>query len=210
MKLALLGATGATGRWVLDKALADGHEVAALARDPAKLDPARAGLRVVKGSAASASDVEQIVRGADAVIGTLGPRQKADPICVQAAEATVSAMKSVGVKRVVWLSASGVGDSRPTINRSSFVFGRIIIPLFLKVPYANHEKAEETFRASGLDWTVLRPLQLVDKPTGNPVAVHDGDGPLKGLAIARQDLAAFILRTAGGAEYVGRMPLVYA
>jgi putative NADH-flavin reductase len=211
MKLLILGSTGATGNHLLELALAGGHEVTALVRDPKKL-ATKPSLTVLGGRATVASDVEPAARGQDAVVSALGPRETADPVCAEAAEAVVTAMKKAGVDRVVWLSAGGVGDSKPQIVAASFVFGRIIMPLFLKKPYANHLKAEETLRASGLSWTVVRPLQLVDAPTGNATAAVPVDGTTKvsGLKISRRDVAAFMLRAAVEGLHVREMPLLHA
>lgn len=209
MKLTVLGATGGTGKEFVEQALAEGHEVTVLVRNAAKVSWQNPKLKVVVGDATKVSDVEKALRGTDAVVGALGPRQRADPICAKAAEATVAAMKSAGVSRVVWTSASGVGDSAGPVIRASFIFGRIIMPLFLRVPYANHLKAEETLRASGLEWTVLRPLQLVDKPTGAAPVANDGSTPLKGLKIARSDLAKFILAELKAPAHIRQMPMLH-
>ena len=212
MKLLVLGATGATGRHLVTLALAEGHDVTALVRDPASMTTKHTKLTVVKGRATVAAELEPVVAGHDAVLSVLGPRTKTDAVCAEAAGATVGAMKKHGVKRVVWLSAGGVGDSAPPIIAASFVFGRIIMPLFLKKPYANHFRAEETLRASDLEWTVLRPLQLVDAPTGNPTTATLPSAKLesKTLKIARQDVAAYMLAELEARTFVRQMPLVSA
>jgi uncharacterized protein YbjT (DUF2867 family) len=210
MNLLVLGATGGTGRHVVDLALAQGHDVAVLVRDPAKVTTKHARLQVIQGDVTNAADVEAAVRGRDAVVGALGPRNKTDPVCADAAAAVVAAMKSAGVRRVVWLSASGVGDSVVGIAKASFVFAKIILPLLLKKPYANHARAEETLRQSGLDWTVLRPLQLVDAPTGRPIVAVAPDAPPTSMKIARRDVAVFILQELAANAHVGRMPMLQA
>jgi putative NADH-flavin reductase len=210
MKLLVLGATGATGKHVVEQALRAGHEVRVLVRDPLKVIASDPKLTVVKGDVTAAADIEKVVAGVDAVISVLGPRAKTDPVCAKAAAATIEAMNKASVKRVVWLSAGGVGDSRTAINNSSFVFGRIILPLLLAKPYANHLAAEEAMRASNLDWTVLRPLQLVDTSTGSPVKTQLGDGKVAGLKIARSDLATFIIDEAANPKHLRAMPLVFA
>lgn len=209
MKLLVLGATGETGKHVVEQALRAGHDVTALVRDPTKLT-ANPKLTVTKGDVTSATDIEKVLAGIDAVISALGARTKTDPICAQAATATVAAMQKAGVKRVVWLSAGGVGDSRTSLNNSSFIFGRIILPLFLSKPYANHLAAEETLRASSLDWTVLRPVQLVDTSTGAPVKAYVGDGKVPGLKIARADLAGFMLDEATASKHLKSMPTIFS
>ena len=209
MKILLLGATGATGTHLVAQALARGHDVTALVRDARKL-PARAGLSVIEGLPTAPADLARALAGVDAVLCTLGPRDKGDPICPATASALVPAMGEHAVRRLIWLSASGVGDSREPINAASFVFGRIIIPLMLAKPYASHARAEEILRASTLDWTVLRPLELTEKPTGKAVAVATTpDARLGSLKIARADLARFMLDELDQPAWVRQMPLVH-
>jgi uncharacterized protein YbjT (DUF2867 family) len=210
MKVLILGGTGATGRHLCEKASAAGHAVTALVRDSAAAKLSFPGVTIRQGQATSEADVTAAVAGNDAVLSALGPRQGSDPVCVGAARAVIAAMKKQGVKRLIWLSAGGVGDSAPQIIRASFVFGRIIMPLFLRKPYANHARAEELIRASGLDFTIVRPVQLVDAPTsGRAVAVAIGAGTLGSLKVARSAVAAFMVEELAARKSVGQMPLLH-
>ena len=209
MKVLLLGATGATGRQLVDQLRAAGHAVTALVRDPATAE--LAGATVVKGRATDAAEVAASVAGQDAVVSALGPRDKRDPVCVDTARAVIAAMQQHGVKRLVWLSAGGVGDSAPQIVKASFVFGRIIMPLLMKHPYAHHAQAEALIRASDLDWTVVRPVQLVDKPTGGAITVVPiGGAKIGGLKISRHDVAAWMAAELTSRAQVGTMPVLHA
>ena len=129
MNLLILGATGATGKQVVLQALAAGHHLRALVRAPSKITTTDARLEVVKGDVTSSTDLEPALKGREAVISVLGPRINADPVCPSVAKPLVAAMSNAGVKRLVWLSAGGVGDSAATLTRAAFVFGRIIMPL---------------------------------------------------------------------------------
>lgn len=209
MKLLILGGTGATGRLLVDAALAAGHEVTALARDPAQLDVKHERLQVRQGRATVAAELAPVVAGHDAVASTLGPRTKKDAVCPATADALVPAMQQHGVKRLVWMSASGVGDSLPTVTKLSWFFGKLIIPLFLRQPYANHAKAEDRLRASGLDVTIVRPLQLVAKSRGKPVRATLPDEPLGGSKITRAEVAAWMLGELERAAFVGKLPLLW-
>ena len=211
MKVLILGGTGATGRHLCEKAAAAGHAVTALVRDSATAKLSFPGVTIRQGQPTSEADVTAAVAGNDAVLSALGPRQGSDPVCVGAAKAVIAAMKKQGVKRLIWLSAGGVGDSAPQIIRASFVFGRIIMPLFLRKPYANHARAEELLRSSGLDFTVVRPVQLVDGPTNGraAVAVPIGAETLGSLKVARSAVAAFMVEELAARKFVGQMPLLH-
>jgi len=208
LKILVLGATGATGQHVVQKALDGGHQVTVLIRDASKVTNPQ--VTVVTGRASSVADLAKVFGGQDAVVRALGPRAQKDPICAEAAEAVVQAMKEAHVSRLVWISAAGVGDSAGPVTRASFIFGRIIMPLFLKHTYANHLRAEQTLRASALEWTIVRPVELVDKPTGNAVTANLGETRLLGLKIARADVASFLVREVAENKYVRQLPLLHA
>lgn len=210
MKILLLGASGATGRLLLDQALANGHEVTALLRPSASVSMTHPRLAVVRGKPDVAADLERTSRGQDAVLSALGPRRGNDPIVVEVAAALVQVMQAGGVKRLVWLSAAGVGDSAKQLIAASFVFGRIILPLFLRKTYANHERAEAILRASALDWTIVRPVELVDRSTGKPVTASAPTERIGSLKIARQDVAAFMLGELESCAQLHRAPVIHA
>lgn len=210
MKVLVLGATGATGRHLLDQALAKGHEVTVLVRESAKVSMTHPRLTVVRGKADAAADLERTTSGQDAVLSALGPRRGSDPIVARVAELLVPVMQAARVKRLIWLSAAGVGDSEKQLVSASFVFGRIILPLFLRKPYANHDRAETILRASPLDWTIVRPVELVDRATGRSVTASALTDRIDGLKIARQDVAAFMLGELETGAQLKRAPVIHA
>ena len=108
------------------------------------------------------------------------------------------------------MSASGVGSSKAQVLKSSFVFGRIIMPLFLKHQYADAAVAEATIEASDLAWTVVRPVELVDKPATNNVGASVDGEKLTRLSIPRSDVAAFVLAQLSSPAFVQKMPVIYA
>ena len=197
MKLAILGATGKTGGHAMQIALAAGHTVRALARDPAKLTEKHDALTVVKGDATNAEDVKTLVAGCDAVIACLGPPHlKKTTLRTDATRAIVAAMQATGVKRVVWLSALGVGDSMPQMRKTSFLAARVFVPLVVKRTYVDALAAEDVLRASGLDYVLCRPPQLTDKPpTGTIIEVPD-DQKLPRLRCTRADVASWMVKAA--------------
>jgi putative NADH-flavin reductase len=73
MRIALLGATGRTGRLVLLGAVRGGHQVSALARTPDTLTDVASEVRVVPESSADRDAVHRVLEGADLVISALGP-----------------------------------------------------------------------------------------------------------------------------------------
>lgn len=187
MKLAVFGATGRTGKPLLDQALAQGHTVTALARDPGKL-AAREGLAVVAGGVHDADAVKRVVTGADAVLFAAGQSLTAKTsLCTDAMRTIIPAMDGAGVRRLVALSVYGVGDSR---RGTPFV---VIARLASGALVRDKEGMEALITASDLDWTILRPAVLKHAaPTGN---YRTGDDLKLGFAsrLPYADLAAALL-----------------
>lgn len=202
MHIALFGATGGTGQQVLAQALEQGHSVAALARKPSKL-AATEGLETVPGDVLDRAAVKTCVSGADAVICVLGSHGGKEPIEARGTERILEAMQEADVRRILVVTSLGVGDSRDQIP---FPF-RLVMNLTLKRILAAKEEQERLIKASGLDWTIIRPGGLTDGPkTGT---YRSGlDRSLKAGRIARADVADFVLRQLTDATFLRRTPAV--
>ena len=182
VKLLVLGATGGTGRLVVSDAVAKGHSVVALVRPTTLAD--LPGAESIAGDVRNEVTVTRALDGCDAVVSTLGTgigfRQVS--LLTEATHALVSAMTRSGVRRLVCVSALGVGDSR---GHGGFVFDRLFQPLLLSHAYKDKGRQEAAIRASSLDWVIVRPAMLTDDPAhGSVRAVIDLAG-IKGGKIAR-------------------------
>ena len=181
MKLTIIAATGGVGRQLLRQAPDAGHDVTAVARNPANLPQdvlAGRAVRIVAADLAAPDPqvLQDAVAGADAVLSALGPHNDADAgIAAPGTRAITDAMRAAGVRRIVAISASPVATTpspgRPNPPRHDPGDGflmrqvgeRIAKALFGKV-YDDLARMEDILRDSGLDWTVLRPPQLTGKP----------------------------------------------
>jgi putative NADH-flavin reductase len=193
MKLLVLGATGPTGLQIVRQGLAQGHEVAAFVRDPAKLAFADPRLHVVTGTLpGDAAALSAALRGQDAVICALGVRNafKSGGLIESAMRVLVPAMERAGVRRLLLLSANGVGETR----QRSPLLPRIMYRLLLGDIFADKAAGEALVRASSLEWTIAYPTLLTDSPlTGRYRAGEALE--LRGMPkIARADVADFLLR----------------
>ena len=202
MHIALFGATGGTGRQVLDQALAQGYAVSALVRDPSKLAE-RTGLTLVVGDVLDRAATTRCIQGADAVICVLGSHGSREPIEALGTRVILEAMHETGVRRLIAVTSLGVGDSREQI---SWAF-RVIMDLTLKPIMMAKEEQERLIKASGLDWTIVRPGGLTDGPrTG---AYRFGrDRSIKGGRISRADVADFVLRQLTDPAFIHQTPAV--
>ncbi|MFH9889971.1 NAD(P)-dependent oxidoreductase [Streptomyces luteogriseus] len=129
MKLLVLGATGPTGRHVVDLALAAGDTVTVLARRPEALEEVAGRVDVVAGDATSHDDVARAVSGQDVVISALGRSTsvRADALFTRAAAAVLGAAGEQGVARLVWLSSFGVGDTYRSASAVQKIFYRTFL-----------------------------------------------------------------------------------
>ncbi|WP_028925356.1 NAD(P)-dependent oxidoreductase [Pseudonocardia acaciae] len=196
MNITVFGGTGPTGRELIRLALADGHKVTAVARNPAALaDLQNTGLTVRAGDVLDAATLAGTVDGADAVLSALGSRTGRAPTTVYSAGTAhiLDAMRAAGVRRLVALTAGPMG---PREQRSPFE--RLLVKgLYLAFGggYDDMARMEELLRtrAGDLDWTVIRPPRLTDKPaTGRYRSAVDSrlDGA---WSITRADLARSML-----------------
>jgi putative NADH-flavin reductase len=207
MKLAILGGTGQTGRLLVELALGARHEVTVLARDPAKLAVQHPSLRVVKGDARDAGVMDQALAGAEVVISAIGSdsRRKAT-LREEAIRNALAAMKKHGGRRIILMSAAGVGDSLPQIQKASFLLGRVLIPLLLKDAFADALAAENLIKQSGLQWVLVRPVGLGNAPPKRNVTAITDLTSTEGLkmTIPRADVARFLLIQATEDRYLGQ------
>jgi uncharacterized protein YbjT (DUF2867 family) len=207
-KLLLLGATGLTGGHLLTQALEHGHEVTALVRDPDKLPAEHAQVRVLTGSSTDPLVVDAATEGQDAVLCALGSRSPralvSSDLMSASMRAIVPAMERHAVRRLVLLSALGVGDSA---RHAPPVF-RIAFATLLRQVGKDKAAAEGQLRASELDWTVVYPPSLTDgPPTGDYRSGEVLD--LKGVPkISRADVAAFMLAQIGDTTYSRKAAVV--
>jgi putative NADH-flavin reductase len=201
MRLLDLGATGGTGLEVLRQALAQGHEITAFVRDPARLQLADARLRVVPGALpADAVPLEAALNGRDAVICSLGVRNafKSGGLIEGAMRALVPAMERASVRQLLLVSANGVGATRA----HSPVLPRLLYRLLLSDIFADKAAGETIVRSSSLEWTIAYPVLLTDGPrTGRYRAGETLE--LRGMPkISRADVADFLLRELSARAFV--------
>ncbi|MGH3258496.1 MAG: NAD(P)-dependent oxidoreductase [Streptosporangiaceae bacterium] len=216
MKLTIFGATGGIGRQVLEQAIAAGHDLTAVVRDPHKLPGTHA--RVVT---ADLSDVDPAalyaaVGGADAVLSGLGARSKADVGVAWHGTAVITqAMQAAGVRRIVVVSAAPVATvaspGRPEPPRRApgdgFVMRNVAFPILrwaFRENYVDLAQMEDVLRESDLDWTVIRPVRLTDKPLTGTYRTAYGQNVRRGLLVSRADVAYCMLRVLDKPETFGQ------
>lgn len=204
MKLTIFGATSSSGRLLVEKALAAGHEVTAFVRDPSKLEVTNERLKVVAGDALNAAQVEKAISGSDAVLSTLGPKGKPAVMAARSTRNIVDGMEKHGVKRLVVVSVAGI--SVPQDKRGVNLVSALI-RLLLKDVFIDRENQLKVLEESSLDWIAVRVPRLTDDPaTGSVKAFFGNASPA--MKVTRADLADFMLKQLSSDQWCRQAPIL--
>ncbi len=200
MKVLVIGAAGRTGKAVVERAIAAGHQVTAFVRDAGELDIG--GVRVVEGDATNENAVEAAIRDQDAVLDTVGGTTpyKQKTLETSVAKAVIVAMERNGVRRLVATSMLGVGESKANAT----FYERLLVSTLLRGADKDKLAMEAEIKASALEWVVVRPAILTDDPASGRVRVFSEDDGEKAHKISREDLAAFMIDQLSSDEHLRR------
>jgi len=211
MKLLLLGITGRTGRLTAEEAIKRGHKVVGIARDLRKVTVK--GAEIVEGTPYEYETVRKAIIGCDALISTLNifPQSQSlfgkikSPLDSMSGSLknSIKAMEENGIKRIVLMTALGVGDSASELPG---LFSFLVRISNIKYAYADHNVQEKILENSNLDWTIVRPVGLTDK-NDNLSILHN----LKGVGritstISRNAVAHFMLDCIEKEQFIKQKP----
>lgn len=192
MKVAVFGASGRTGREVVRSAVARGHHVTAVVRDPRSIDQPTENASIAVADVHDPVAVAASLQGVEAVISTLGGRPR-QPTTVYShgVEVIEHAVRAAGARRLICLSA-GALDLGPHVPFGQRIVSRAVVRLFFRDGYADMARMEQALRTNDLDWTVVRVPGLTTKPGGSPY--RTAEAPLdRPSTIPRADLAAYLV-----------------
>jgi putative NADH-flavin reductase len=200
-KLVVFGASGGTGRPIVEQALAAGHSVTAFVRDAAGAPP---GARVVTGDVLDAAAVADAVAGHEVIVSALGHRRKArnpwardlspPDLMTRATPHIVDAARRHRISRALFVGVHGCGDSRA---RTGFIYRYLVERTTIGIALRDFNVMEGLLTDSGLDWLVARPVTLVDGAARGRCRVRE-DRISSFAVIRRADVAAFMLAHVAG------------
>lgn len=171
MKVLVLGASGGVGRLAVREAQEAGHVVSAQGRAAERLATLPEPVRRVVADPRDVVGIAAAVAGLDAVIYALGERALGrTTLFSDSTRALVEAMLRCAVPRLVAITGVGAGETR---GHGGFVYDRIVFPLFTARTYADKNRQEALIRASGLDWTILRPAPFARSAGPGPLEIHE-------------------------------------
>lgn len=206
MKVAIFGASGATGRLLTRRCADAGYQITALLRHPETF-PLRLLVRAVPGSAFDPAAVAQTIEGADVVLSALGANSLGkEDVLERAVPQIVAAMQHQGVRRIIVL---GSGGAKPgALDQQSawrrWIVEHIVYKTLLKWPVASQRSQYATLSASNLDWTMAMPPMLTNG-RGRGTWRTDPDAlPPNASRISREDVADFMMQQITNPEWIGK------
>ena len=203
MKILILGATGRTGKFLVEYALEKDFEVICLVRDPRKIKP-RKGLTILQGNPIHKNDLENALDGCQAVVSALNISRNSDfpwaklrtprTYLSDVMQNVINLSKSTAVEHIVICSAWGVLETRKEIP---FWFRWMIDYSNIGVAYKDHERQEKVLENSKLHWTVIRPVGLINSKTHQKVKESYVNSPKPSLLISRRSVAKYMIECLG-------------
>lgn len=122
-----------------------------------------------------------------------------------ATQAIVNAMNAEHVSQLICITGVGAGDS---VGHGGLLFDNLIYPLLLRNVYTDKNRQEAIIKNSGLDWTIVRPTILNDKPRKDSIRTLTDLSDFHGGTISREDVARFVLDQVGKDIWLHKSPLV--
>jgi putative NADH-flavin reductase len=192
VRITVFGASGRTGRSVVEQALEQGHEVVPFVRDASGLPSSGQRIDLHEGDARDAEAVTEAIRGSDAVVSVLSLGDAAgEPEHSDATRTVVDAARTEGVRRIV-------------VTANKDVFGDDEVRDEFAAHAREHRRNRETLKASGLDWTILAAGRIEDDPPAGAYEATEDAMPAK-RTITPQDLAKAILDALSREDWVGHI-----
>lgn len=206
MKVALFGATGKTGKDLIDRGLECGMEITVFARQQSSFQ--HANVRVVRGNLTDLERIKDAVRGSDAVLSALGPTSLRHPKGTPIAEATktiIAAMKQENVSRLIAISTGTAPDPSDKSDLKIVLPARLI-RILMPNAYQDIVNTAAAIRSSGLAWTLVRVGFLTNGPTSEHLNVGLYGRTKHSTVVSRSDVANFMFSQILRTEYVTKAP----
>jgi len=215
MKILILGATGRTGRLIVEEALKQGYDLNILVRDKNKISFSSKSIKVYQGTPARRADLAAAMQGCDVIVSALSIARASDAPwskLITAKNFISESMKNViaeagpqNLKRLITISAWGVGETKKEVP---FWLRWLINYTNLRPVYAEHESQEKLLANSNLNWTAVRPVALNDSNKIKTLKVSFNNFPKPSLQISRQSVAKFIVDIIKTDKYDRKSPTI--
>jgi putative NADH-flavin reductase len=215
MKILILGATGRTGRLIVEEALKQGYELNVLVRDKNKLSFNSKSVKVYQGTPVHQTDLAAAMQGCDVVISALSIARASDApwsklitpenLITESMKNVITEADKQNLKRLITISAWGAGETKKDVP---FWFRWLIDYTKIRFAYAEHESQEKLLAASNLNWTAVRPVALSDSKKKKTLKVSFDNLPKPSLSISRQSVAKFMVDIVKSDKYDRKSPTI--
>ncbi len=205
IKIAVIGGTGKSGRYLVKELVAQGYNLKLLLRNPENLQISSPSIEVVKGDARDYSSVYKLLEGTEVLISTLGQPKGERPIFSEATGNVIRAMGELGIKRYILISGLNV-DS----NTDKKGPGTKAATDWMKANYpettADRQVEYELLANSELNWTLVRlpMIELTEERKKMEVKLEDCPGE----NISAADLADFLIGQISDTSYFQKSPFI--
>lgn len=201
MKILILGATGRTGKLILEKALANGFEVNILVRYPEKITLKSEKLTIFEGLSTNIEALKEAIKDCKSVISALNISRTTDfpwsalrtpkDFLTKTIQNIIDLSKNQELEKIIVISAWGVAETKKDIP---FWFRFLIEISNIKFGYLGHEQSELLLQKSNLNWTSVRPTGLTNFKKIKPIIITQNNSPQPNLTISRNNTANFIIK----------------
>lgn len=215
MKILILGATGRTGRLIVEEALKQGYDLNVLVRDKNKMPFNSKSIEIYEGTPTRRTDLAAAMHGCDLIISALGIVRASDApwsklitpknFISESIKNVIAEADQQNVKRLITISAWGVGETKKQIP---FWLRWLIDYTNMGPVYEEHEKEEKLLANSNLNWTAVRPVALSDSKKIKTLKVSFNNLPKPSLQISRQSVAKFIVDVVKSDKYDLKSPTI--
>ncbi len=207
MKLTIFGGTGKGGRFLVPRALEAGHSVVVLSRDPSRMTLQHERLKVVKGSIQDAASVDEVIRGSEAVLSSLGANNKEPPFSISKGfDNILPSMERHNIRRLIMSVGAVLFEPQDRPQPPNYLFN-FIWRHFQTNVYQDMGQVVEKVKASDLDWTIVRVPYLTER-FSKPGTLRVGYlGDIGGM-ITRMDMADFMLSQLESDTWIRKAPAI--
>lgn len=206
--IALFGATGPTGRHIIEEALKQGYNLSVYARDARKLASFAGRVEIFVGDLQDQRAIAKCVQGADAVISALGPNSlkvQGDKPIMRGLTNIIAAMKHAGVRRLIQISTAAYRDRKDGFAFKPHAFA-LLFKVIARKGYKDIKATGELVANSDLDWTLVRVPNLKDGPADGDVDVGWYGRTKLSMKLSRGNLAKFLVNQVTDRKFVRVAP----
>ncbi|PEU97888.1 NADH-flavin reductase [Bacillus anthracis] len=204
-KIAILGANGKAGKFLVNEALEKGYQVKILTRNSNNIKITNENLEIINGDARDFSSIRKLLKGCRAVINAVGQPKNESYIFSTVTKHILEAMKEFEVKRYILISGGSLnvtGDQKRIVNKIGAILFKVVLSKMMQDKY----KELQTIQDSDVDWTIVRlPFVMEGKGIGK---IKESLVDMPGMKIRNSDIAPFVIKEINSERYIGKCPFI--